>query len=55
MRSPIVLLIAVILNGFATASLLITYQSFIRKHSRKNIRGTIFGLYFSSSNLAYII
>lgn len=55
LRSPIVLLIAVILNGFATASLLITYQSFIRKHSRKNIRGTIFGLYFSSSNLAYII
>lgn len=43
------------LNGFATASLLTTYQAFIRKHSKKNVRGAIFGLYFSSLNLAYVV
>ncbi|MEI6774082.1 MAG: MFS transporter [bacterium] len=54
-KSPLLLLLAVILNGFATASLLITYQTFIRKHSKQNARGKIFGLYFSSTNLAYVI
>jgi len=49
------LIIAVLLNGFATATLLTTYQAFIRKHSKKNTRGAIFGLYFSSANLAYVI
>jgi MFS family permease len=53
--SPTLLVIAVVLNGFATASLLTTYQAFIRKHSKKNIRGAIFGLYFSSLNLAYVV
>jgi MFS family permease len=43
------------LNGFATASLLTTYQAFIRKHSKKHTRGSAFGLFFSSANLAYII
>lgn len=54
-NSPILLVIGVLLNGFATASLLTTYQAFIRKHSKKNIRGVIFGLYFSSLNLAYVV
>jgi hypothetical protein len=45
----------VLLNGFATATLLTTYQAFIRKHSKKNTRGAVFGLYFSSLNLAYVI
>ncbi len=54
-KSPVVLLIAVVLNGFATATLLTTYQAYIRKHSKKNARGTIFWLYFSSSNLAYVV
>jgi MFS family permease len=51
----VVLVIAVLLNGFATASLLTTYQAFIRKHSKKNTRGAVFGLYFSAANLAYVI
>ncbi len=55
LKSPLILLIAVLLNGFATAAMLTSYQAFIRKHSRKNARGTIFGLYFSSMNLAYVV
>lgn len=55
LKSPVVLVIAVLLNGFATASLLTTYQAFIRKHSKKNTRGAVFGLYFSAANLAYVI
>ncbi len=55
LRSPVVLVLAVLLNGFATASLLTTYQAFIRKHSKKNTRGTVFWLYFSSMNLAYVV
>ncbi|MCX6823627.1 MAG: MFS transporter [candidate division SR1 bacterium] len=54
-KSPVFLLIAVLLNGFATATLLTTYQAFIRKHSKRNTRGTSFGLYFSASNLAYVV
>lgn len=55
LKSPVVLVLAVLLNGLATAAMLTTYQAFIRKHSKKNTRGAIFGLYFSSSNLAYVI
>jgi len=55
LKSPVVLLIAVILNGFATATLLTTSQAFIRKHSKKNTRWAVFWLYFSASNLAYVI
>ena len=54
-KAPVLLVIAVLLNGFATAALVTTYQAFIRKHSKKNIRGKVFGLYFSSINLAYVI
>lgn len=53
--SPILLLIGVAINGFGTATLLITYQTFIRKHSKQNTRGLAFGLYFSSMNLAYVV
>ena len=49
------LLIAVILNGFASATLMTTYQTFVREHSRKSNRSTVFWLYFSSLNLAYLI
>lgn len=49
------LILAVLLNGFATASLFTTYQTFIRKNTRWGERGRSFGLYFSSINLAYII
>ena len=54
-KSLTILILAVLLNGLATAALLTTYQAFIRKHSKQNTRGTIFGLYFSSMNLAYVI
>ncbi|MFA7298475.1 MAG: MFS transporter [Candidatus Absconditabacterales bacterium] len=55
LTSPVILVIAVLLNGLATATLLTTYQAFIRKHSKKNTRGAVFGLYFSAANLAYVI
>lgn len=50
-----ILLLAVVLNGLAAAALLTTYQAYIRKHSKQNQRGAIFGLYFSSMNLAYVV
>ncbi len=53
--SVVLLILAVLLNGFATASLFISYQTFIRKNTRGGERGRSFGLYFSSINLAYII
>lgn len=53
--SVILLILAVLLNGFATSALFTTYQTFIRKHTRWGERGKAFWLYFSSINLAYII
>jgi len=53
--STILLILAVILNGLGTASLLTTYQTFIRKHTRAQKRWKVFGFYFSIINLAYII
>ena len=53
--SLIVLIIAVIINGFATATSFTTYQSYIREHSNKHNRCSVFGLMFSSMNLAYVI
>jgi len=50
-----ILLVAIILNWIATAWLMITYQTFIREHSRKNNRSSVFWLYFSSANFAYVI
>lgn len=55
LKSPVLLILAVLLNGFATAAMLTTYQAFIRKHSKKNARGAVFGLFFSSVNLAYVL
>lgn len=49
------LIVAVLLNGLATAAMMTTYQTFIRKNTRGHNRGNAFGLYFSSINLAYII
>lgn len=53
--STVLLIIAVLLNGLATASMLMTYQTFIRKHTIASTRARSFGFYFSSINLAYII
>lgn len=55
LKSPVILIVAVLLNGLATAAMFTTYQTFIRKHSKKNIRGAVFWLYFSSVNLAYVV
>lgn len=49
------LLIALLLNGLATATLFTTYQTYVRKHTRKEKRGRAFWLFFASMNLAYII
>lgn len=54
-HAPRLLVIAVLINGFAAASLHTTYQTFVRKHSSKGNRCTIFGLYFSSFNLAFVL
>lgn len=53
--SVIVLVIAVIINWFATATSFTTYQAYIREHSNKNNRCSVFWLMFSSMNLAYVI
>ncbi|MCF7834848.1 MFS transporter [Candidatus Gracilibacteria bacterium] len=50
-----ILLVAVIFNGIATASLLVTYQTYIRHRVKKNNSGTSFGLFFSSANLALVL
>lgn len=50
-----VLILAVIVNGVATATSFTTYQSYIREHSNKHNRCSVFGLMFSSMNLAYVI
>lgn len=55
MDSVYLLIIAVLLNGLATAALFTTYQTFIRKYTRTETRWKSFGLFFSSLNLAYII
>ncbi|EKD25381.1 MAG: hypothetical protein ACD_80C00077G0006 [uncultured bacterium (gcode 4)] len=49
------LIAAVICNGFASASLITTYQTFIRKHTTSPTRGRAFWLYFSAGNLAYVV
>ncbi len=54
-NSVALLVLAVLLNGFATASLFTTYQTFIRKNTRWWERGKSFWLYFSSINFAYVI
>jgi len=53
--SVIVLVLAVIINWFATATSFTTYQTYIREHSNKYNRCSVFGLMFSSMNLAYLI
>jgi len=54
-HSSILLIIAVIINWFATATSFTTYQAYIREHSNKHNRCSVFGLMFSSMNLAYVI
>lgn len=53
--SPALLIVAVICNGLGSASIITSYQAFIRKHTKNGARGRAFGLYFSASNLAYVV
>lgn len=54
-HSIVLLIIAVALNGIGWAALMTSYQSLIRKLAKQNTRSTIFGLYFSSTNFAYVV
>ncbi len=54
-QSVLLLVIACVLTAFAGAALLTSYQSFIRKYASKQNRSIVFGLYFSSINLAYVV
>lgn len=50
-----ILIIAVILNGFASASIFTTFNSYIRHRVHKNKVVWSFSLFFSSLNFAYIV
>jgi sugar phosphate permease len=54
-HSIVFLIIAVLFNALSTATLLTSYESLIRKYSQKENRSTSFGLYFSCTNLAYVV
>lgn len=53
--SPILLLLAVFFNGIASATLFVTYESYIRSESDKNHSENSWWLYFSSVNAALAI
>lgn len=54
-KSVILLIIAVLLNGIWYATLITSYESIIRQYGKKGNRSTVFGLYFSSFNFAYVV
>jgi MFS family permease len=54
-HSVTLLIVAVALNAVWWAALITSYHSMIRKLAKKNNRSTIFGLYFSSTNFAYVV
>ncbi|MFA6256217.1 MAG: MFS transporter [Candidatus Absconditabacterales bacterium] len=54
-KSIVFLVIAVMLNGIGYAALFTSYESMIRKYGKKENRSTVFGLYFSSFNFAYVV
>ena len=54
-HSVVFLIAAVLFNAISTATLITSYESLIRKYSHKENRSTSFGLYFSLSNLAYVL
>jgi MFS family permease len=49
------LLVATLLNGFASATTFTTYRSYYGKNARKGNQNQIFGIYFSSTNIAQIV
>jgi hypothetical protein len=53
--SLLLLIVAVIFNWFASATLFTTYQSYIRNWVDKNKSQSAFSLFFSSFNFAYVV
>lgn len=54
-HSVIFLILAILFNALSTATLITSYESMIRKYSQKENRSSSFGLYFSCTNLAYVL
>jgi len=54
-HSVILLVVAVILNAIGWGALITSYQSMIRKYAKQNNGSTVFWLYFSSANFAYVV
>jgi MFS family permease len=49
------LLMATLLNGFASATTFTTYRSYYGKSANKSDQNQVFGAYFSSNNIAQIV
>lgn len=54
-HSATLLILAVIINGVASSTMFTTYRTLYGKKSQTRNRSQIFGIYFSSINLAYVI
>jgi len=54
-HSMLLLIIAVVLNGISWAALTTSYECLMRQYGKKENGSTIFGLYFSSYNAAYVV
>lgn len=54
-HSVVLLLIAVVLNAIGWWALITSYQCMIRKYAKQNNGGTVFWLYFSCANFAYVV
>lgn len=52
---PVLLVIAVMLNGIASSMMFTTYRTVYGKKSQHKNRSKVFGIYFSSINMAYVI
>jgi MFS family permease len=55
LHSPSLLIIATILNGFASATTFTTYRSYYGKNANRGNHSQVFGAYFSSNNIAQIV
>ena len=53
--SPLLLVLAVVLNGIASSMMFTTYRVLYGKGTQHSNRSRMFGFYFSSINLAYVI
>lgn len=53
--APGLLILAVILNGMASSTMFTTYRTLYGKKSHQHNRSKVFGVYFSSINMAYVI